>query len=178
MNLETLIAEKKSAILGRWFDLAIASYPAETASFLKSKKNRFANPVGFILSQELTPILDGLLQGVEVQTLKPFLDNIIRIRAVQDFAPSRALKFVFSLKETIRQELEKEIRENRLEQQLLILESRIDVLSLLAFDLFVQCREKIYDLKANEMKNRTVRLLKRAKLVEEDLLEPLPGSDS
>jgi hypothetical protein len=178
MNLTELITDRKSAILGRWFDLAIASYPAVSASFLKSKKNRFANPVGFILPQELTPILDGLLKGVEIQTLKPFLDNIIRIRAVQDFEPSRALNFVFSLKETIRQELEKEIRENRLEQQLLSLESRIDTLSLLAFDLFMHCREKIYDLKANEMKNRTVRLLKRAKLVEEDPPESLRGSDN
>jgi hypothetical protein len=178
MNLEKLITDRKSAILGRWFDLSIASYPEETAHFLKSKKNRFANPVGYILSQELTPILDGLLQGVESQTLRPFLDNIIRIRAVQDFSPSQALSFVFSLKEVIRQDLDEEIRENRLEKPLLELESRIDALALLAFDLFMQCREKIYDLKANEMKNRTVRLLKRAKLVAEDPTEPTPASNN
>jgi hypothetical protein len=178
MNLEKLITDRKSAILDRWFDLSIASYPEETASFLKSKKNRFANPVGFILSHELIPILDGLLQGVESQTLRPFLDNIIRIRAVQDFSPSKALGFVFSLKEVIRQDLDEAIRENRLEKPLLELESRIDALALLAFDLFMQCREKIYDLKANEMKNRTVRLLKRAKLVAEDPAEPTPVSNN
>jgi hypothetical protein len=176
MSLEKLINDRKSVILDRWFDLSIASYPAETASFLKSKKNRFANPVGYILSQELTPILDGLLKGVEIQTIKPFLENIIRIRAVQDFSPSQALGFIFSLKEVIRQDLEKEIRENRMEPSLLELENRIDALALAAFDLFMQCREKIYDLKANEMKNRTVRMLKRAKLVVEDEPEIIPGA--
>ena len=168
MGLESVVAEKKSAIVKRWFDLSIRTYPEETAGFLKNKKNRFANPVGHILFQELGSIVEGLSQGVDVNTLQPFLENIIRIRAVQDFSASQAVAFVFLLKEVIREEMAQEVEENRIGEALLDFESRIDALALLAFDVFMKCREKIYDLKANEMQNRTVRLLKRAKLVVED----------
>ncbi len=168
MGLESVVAEKKSAIVKRWFDLSIKTYPEETAGFLKNKKNRFANPVGHILFQELGSIIEGLSQGVDVNTLQPFLENIIRIRAVQDFSASQAVAFVFLLKEVIREEMAQEVEENRIGKALLDFESRIDALALLAFDVFMKCREKIYDLKANELQNRTVRLLKRAKLVVED----------
>lgn len=168
MGLEKVVAEKKSAIVKRWFDLTIKAYPEETAGFLKNKKNRFANPVGHILFQEMGSILEGLSQGVNLNTLQPFLENIIRIRAVQDFSASQAVAFVFMLKDVIREELSQEIEENRIGKALLELESRIDTMALLSFDIFMKCREKIYDLKANELQNRTVRLLKRAKLVVED----------
>lgn len=168
MSLEKLIADRKSAILKKWFELTIETYPEETVRFLKSKKNRFANPVGHILSKEIEPILDGLFKGVDLKTLKPFLENIIRIRAIQDFSPSQAIVFVFLLKQVIREEMETEIRERPICRELLELESKIDELGLFSFDIFMQCREKIYDLKANELKNRTVRLLKRANLVVED----------
>jgi hypothetical protein len=168
MGLESVVAEKKSAIVKRWFDLSIKTYPEETAGFLKNKKNRFANPVGHILFQELGSIIEGLSQGDDVNTLQPFLDNIIRIRAIQDFSASQAVAFIFLLKEVIREELAQEVEENRIGKALLDFESRIDALALLAFDVFMKCREKIYDLKANELQNRTVRLLKRAKLVVED----------
>ena len=168
MSLEQHIRDKKKAILSKWFELTIGTYPEQTAQFLKSKKNQFANPIGYTLFKEIEPILDGLCKGVECNTLQPFLENIIRIRAIQDFSPSQALSFIFLLKEVIREEMEVEIQQGALGRELLDLESRIDELGLLSFNIFMKCREKIYDLKANELKNRTVRLLKRAKLVSEE----------
>ena len=175
MDLEKLYADRKTAILNRWFDLTIETYPEETARFLKNKKNRFANPVGYILSQEIEPVLDGLFKGVDLETLRPFLENIIRIRAVQDLSASQALAFIFLLKQAFREELEQEIQESRVGRDLLALESRIDAVALFAFDIFMKCREKIYDLKANEINNRTVRLLRRAKLVVEEPTELAPA---
>ncbi len=168
MRLENFLSDRKSAILKRWFDLTIETYPEETARFLKNKKNRFANPVGHILFQELESIMDGLFKGIDLNTIRPCLDNIIRIRAVQEMSASQAVAFAFLLKQVIREELEQEIQENRVGKELLELESRIDDLTLLSFDIFMQCREKIYDLKANEINKRTVRVLQRAKLLVED----------
>ena len=95
---KNVVVERKSAIVKRWFDLTIETYPEETAGFLKNKKNRFANPVGHILFQELESIIDGFSQGVDVNTLQPSLENIIRIRAVQDFPPPKRSPLFFCSK--------------------------------------------------------------------------------
>lgn len=165
VNLENLLTHKRSTILKKWFDMVIETYPPETAAFLKRQKDRFANPVGSVVFQGLEDIFGELLQGIDYERVSAFLDNIIRIRAVQDFTPSHAISFIFLLKKVIREELEKEIRKNGLSEELLKLESRIDEFALLAFDIFVKCREKIYELKAMELNNQTYSLLKRAKLI-------------
>ena len=174
MRLGKFLSDRKSAICNKWFDLTIETYPEETARFLKNKKNRFANPVGHILFQELESIMDGLIQGADLDTLRPGLDNIIRIRAVQDISASQAVAFIFLLKQVIRDEMEQEIQEGPIGKELLEVESRIDGLTLLSFDIFMKCREKIYDLKANELNNRTIRLLQRAKLLVDDPVETAP----
>jgi hypothetical protein len=165
MKLKDLLHQKRSTILKRWFDLVLKSYPAETALFLKNKKNKFANPVGSIIFDGIENIFDEILQGIDSKRVSPFLDNIIRVRAVQDFLPSQAIAFVFLLKDVIRQELSREIRHDGIAEELFQLESQIDNLAKLSFDIFMQCREKIYDLKAMELNNQTYSLLKRAKLI-------------
>jgi RsbT co-antagonist protein rsbRD N-terminal domain len=167
MNLEKLLKDKKSAVLKRWLELISETYPEEASRFLKSKKNQFANPVGYTLSQEIEHIFDALIQGQDPGIFRPFLDNIIRIRAVQDFTASQAVVFIFLLKMTIRESLEKEIREKTIGEELLAFESQIDHLALLSFDIFMKCREKIYELKSSEVSRRTYRLLQRANLVVE-----------
>ncbi|MEW6216009.1 MAG: RsbRD N-terminal domain-containing protein [Nitrospirota bacterium] len=167
MNLKNLLSEKKSAILKRWFEVILETYSADTSSFLKRQKNRFANPVGYTISQGVDGLFEELLQGSNSDRISLFLDNIIRIRAIQDLSPSQAIGFIFLLKKVIRKELAKEIREDGLSEELLTLESRIDDLALLSFDIYMKCREKIYELKANEVRNRTFGLLKRANLLYE-----------
>ena len=120
--------------------------------------------------------LDQLLTESDHQALTARLDPIIRIRAVQNFSPSQAVGFVFFLKNVIRTALAKEIAAQQIEDELVAFESEIDKLSLIAFNLYMQCREKIYELKANEMRNRTFKAFERAGLVKdipED--EPVPG---
>jgi hypothetical protein len=52
-------------------------------------------------------------------------------------------------------------------EDIMRLESEIDDLINVSFDIFVKCREKIYELKANEMKNWTYRALQRTKMMKE-----------
>jgi hypothetical protein len=54
-----------------------------------------------------------------------------------------------------------------LSEELAIFDSAVDDLALFAFDIYMKCREKIYDLKAQEVKNATFRLLQQAKLMGE-----------
>jgi hypothetical protein len=179
MKLSNLLYEKRSAILKRWFDLILESYPAETAQFFKNKKNRFSNPVGYTISQGVESLFDEILQGIDTEKVSLFLDNIIRVRAIQDFTPSKAVSFIFLLKKVLREELDREIQENSNAEELRTIESRIDDLALLAFDIFMKCREKIYELKAMQLNNQTYTLLKKAKLIvdlEEQEMDPAKGS--
>lgn len=173
MKLKNLLSEKKSTILKKWFDLIVETYPSDTVKFLKDQKNPFANPVGQTILQGIEGLFENILNRVDSDPDAigaPFLDNIIRIRAVQDFKPSQALSFVFLLKKVIRKELKNNTPsitglENEVAEDLIALESKIDELALLSFDIFMICREKIYDLKAKELQNRAFRLLQRANMI-------------
>jgi hypothetical protein len=167
MRLNTLLAQKKNAILKKWFAATVETYPSDTAKFLKSQKDPFANPVGRTIYQGLAALFDELLKETDHSVMLSLLDPIIRIRAVQNFSPSQAISFIFFLKNVIRDILKIEDFQGQLFRELLLFESKIDELSLMAFNLFMNCREKIYELKANEMKNRTFRAFERAGLVRE-----------
>ncbi len=178
MRLNNLLVQKKTTLVKKWFAMVIETYPSDTAKFLKSQKDPFANPVGRTVYQGLEALFDQLLKGMDHETLTSCLDPIIRIRAVQNFTPSQAVSFILFLKDVIRTNLNTEIMEEQLVDELLLLESQIDELILIAFNLYMQCREKVFELKANEMKNRTFRAFERAGLVKEmpevePVLEPI-----
>jgi len=151
--------------MGKWFDVIIECYPPETALFFKNQKDRFANPVGSTIFQGIEKIFNELLYGENPDNISQFLDNIVRVRAVQDFTPSQAIAFIFLLKKVIREELRQEIEENKLYGELLAFELKIDNLALSAFDIYMKCREKLNEIKANEVKNMTFRLLQQANLI-------------
>lgn len=149
MKLKNLLSEKRYAIVKKWFDAILSIYPPETSNFMKNNKNQFTNPAGHTILHSIEKIFEELLEG-RWET-RSELDNILRIKAVQDFTPSEATQFVFHLKKVIREELKNEIQDNNLFDELLRFESEIDRMALLAFDIFMKCREKIYELKAKSM---------------------------
>lgn len=167
MVLNNLLAQRKSIIIKAWFALAVKTYPPDTAKFLQRQKDPFANPVGRTIYRGLEKLFEALLKEMDDENIISCLDPIIRIRAVQNFSPSQAVSFIFLLKKAIRENIYKEISEALLYNELLVFESRIDKLGLIAFDIYMQCREKIYELKANEIKDRTFRVFERAGLVSE-----------
>jgi len=164
MSLEKILEEKKSTILERWFELILETYPADTRQFLKRNKNRFSNPVAHEVSRGIEGILDQIIRGGNSDEISPFLDKVIRIRAVQDFAPSQALGFIFELKTLVREELAGIIDDSHNSADLSRLERRIDKLGLLSLDLYMKCREKLYELRVNEVKKRVGRLIERANM--------------
>ena len=152
MELKNLLLQKKASILERWFDLILETYPAGTSKSLKREKDRFVNPVGQTISREIRVLYDGLIQGISTDQLSSSLNNIIRIRSVQDFPPSQAIGFIFLLKKAIREVLESGIQEKQVLGEWLEFQSRIDQLTLLAFDIYMECREKICEIRVNEAK--------------------------
>lgn len=177
MKLKDLLEDKKSAILKRWFEVIIQTYPTDTSGFLKSQKDQFANPVGHVFTQGIEKILEALMGGKDLAEDLPFLDDIIKVRAIQDFTPSKAVSFVFLLKKVVREELEKEILQSQVSDALLEFESKIDDLALLSFDKYIKCREMIYKLKTDELKRMTFTLLKKANLMSEIPVEEFERRD-
>lgn len=165
MGLEKQLEADKSAIVGAWFDLVIETYPAESSSFLKKQKDPFANPVGHVTLSGLKSLFEGLLKGVNQEVLASFLDPIIRMRAVQDFTPSQATGFILFLKTVIRKNTENHRDDSHLLEELLRFESKIDTLNALAFDIYMNCREKIYQIKATEGRGNTLKAFQRAGLL-------------
>ncbi|MDX9788774.1 MAG: RsbRD N-terminal domain-containing protein [Desulfobacterales bacterium] len=166
MRLENLLDQKKNEIMNDWFNRLIETYPPETAPFFKSQKDPFANPVGGTARRGIEGVYNELLGGMNVQLITSFLDSLIRIRAVQTmFSASQAVGFIFLLKKSIRTYLKKEIQTYQLHDALLDFEMKIDELALIGFDVFTACREKIADLRATELKDRTLRAFERAGLV-------------
>jgi hypothetical protein len=169
MPLIDHLTRKKSAILKRWLDVIFESYPPETAVFLKKEKNHFDNPVGHRIAEGLAGLYDSFIRELEKDKVLNYLDEIIRIRALQDFSPSQALAFIFLLKNVIREELANPILAEKLGAEVLEFESRIDGLALLAFDVYCKRREKIYEVRADEKKGRVNLLLRKAGITDESL---------
>ncbi len=163
MLLEELLKEKRSAILKGWLRSILESYPADAAKKFEQVEDRFHNPVGGTISRAIEAIYDELLGEMDATSLNKSLDEIIRIRSVQDFPPSQAVAFPLLLKKVIHENLNREIHANHLAGEFIVFQSKIDRLSLLAFDIYMQCREKIFDLKLKQKKGifKPVERLKR-----------------
>jgi len=160
-SLTQVLTQRKKKIVNSWIQDALHTYPAKSAEFFSRQKDQFANPIGATLSRELDAIFEELLLAHSSDKLSESVDAIVRFRAVQDFSPSQAVAFFWSLKRIIRREAGASVVELGLINQLLEFEDRIDQLGMLAFELYVKCREKIWELKAKEAQSRTSNLLKR-----------------
>ncbi len=171
MSFEALLEKKRKSIIKKWFDVAINTYPLDTSRFLNTKKDNFANPVGSTLSHGMEVLFDELVKGPDREKVMSVLDPIVRIRAIQDFSPSKALAFLLSLKKIVREILQKEIKSSKgkFDKDLIAFDQKVDELLLFAFDIFMACREKIFDLKANEEKSKVYKAFKRAGLIQEVL---------
>jgi len=168
MKIEEFIEARKKDVIEKWFNRVIETYSRDTAHFLKSQKDPFANPVGSSILSGLNALLEGLLGSADEKEIKTFLDRIIRIRAIQTiFSPSQATAFIFDLKKVIRDIVKNELSKADALRELLLFEDKIDSLGLSAFDVFVECREQIYEIKANQERSKVFRAFERAGLVTE-----------
>lgn len=178
-RLMRALAAKKRALVEAWLARTLQSYPAHTSRFLSEEKDPFRNPVGCTLAEALPALFDQVVEGVDAARTSDILDPVVRIRAVQDFSAAQAVAFILALKQVVREAMPfpprpplspgtgyplGEVREedtqrvpgegaNQLEA-LTILENRIDAMALVAFDLYMRCREQLYEIRANEARRR------------------------
>lgn len=152
MNYKELLVNYKKDIFDHWYKLLISTYPEQTARFLESQQDQFANPVGSTFKRHMMGILDGLSEGKMPEDLAGHVDEIMHVRAVQDFVPSRAVAIFLLLKNTIDAVVQK--RGIEADGAVRELSEIADRLQLIAFDTYMKCREKIWEIKYNEFMQR------------------------
>jgi len=153
----TVLAERKAAVCKAWLEQSLAAYPDAYAKFIRTRGDRFANPVGAIFKEGLASVFDALLDEADAERCRAALAPVIRVRAVQEGRPSEALAFVPLLKSVIREIFPDRLRDAEAREALSALDGRIDRLTLLAFDVYVECRERIFELRVNEAKRSMAR---------------------
>lgn len=147
--MQDLLKKNKTAILERWLHLILETYPADAAAMMGKDKNQFTNPVVATILRETEVLFKGLCEDMNPQECSSSLEAVLKIRSVQDFSPSKAVEFIFLLKRAIGETLKGEICKELLIDEWLKFQSKIDELALLAFDIYMDCREKICEIRVN-----------------------------
>lgn len=145
-----LLLENKSNILHHWFDLILETYPPDTANVIKRDKDPFTNPVGCSISRGIEILFEKLCKDIKDEECQEALSSILKIRSVQDLPPSGAVKFILFLKNAIEETLGNDILKEPLIRQWLDFQSRVDNLALLAFNIYMETREKICELRIKQ----------------------------
>lgn len=166
MSLDAFLHNQRKRLIAKWREVLVGSYPEQTRRFLNKEKSPFANPVGHVIARDMEILYDELVGAGDRDRMAASLENIIRIRAVQDFLPSDAVRFVLDLKALVREALEGRAR-NGLSHELQDFDQRVDRVALLAFDIYMQCRHKLYEARVQEVRREVGGLLRRAKLIQE-----------
>ena len=151
MDLTKALISKKKNILSLWIERTLDSY--SSPDFFKKSKDPFANPVGSNIAAGLAELYEFFLTNAELEAYIKPLDQIVRIRAVQDFTPSQAVVPFLELKWIIRQIFSKDKVYQPLLGQLDQLDYMIDKMALAAFDIYMQCREQLYQNRIRELKS-------------------------
>ena len=154
--LQNFLKQNRESILQKWLDQTINTYEPEMVRFLKREKNQFSNPVRNTIVTSLEKIFDGILNGIGVDEYHG-LEEMIKLRAVQEFSPSEALSFLFDLKKIIRKELINSDQKDEIITETCLFDEKFDTLFSLAFDVYSDCRMKIHEIKMAEIKSRSQR---------------------
>ena len=140
------LEETKRLIIAEWLERILETYPEKNSRLLRLETDPFRNPAGHAFREGAGVLVEEVLGGMVLARITPALDAIVRIRAVQDFTPTEAVAFVFLLRDVAARHLRDRA------EILGEVHRRIDHLALEAFDLFMACREKIYEIRAETLK--------------------------
>lgn len=178
MTLSELAKENKEILLQKWMDVFYNAYPLGSTGFVRTSKDEFTNPIGIITEKSLDVLFDAVI-GLEVepQNVHEAIDKLIQLRAVQDMSPSKAVGPLAQIKLILKdgpfQACLKENKDSRrlpyLFEDFFIVEARVDSLILMALDMYSRDREKIFNLRVEEIHRNQSQLVRWAKVREEKL---------
>ena len=158
-SLNKLLAQNQQQILEKWLNPRLAIFSKQKQSLIRTQMDQFQNPIRHQLHEGLKVVLENF--EIKGEKFKEALEQICRILAIQDFPPSKAMALFYELKEIVRK-LAKETGVGFKAKDWVEFNSTIESMTLETFDCYSAQREKIYQLKVDESKNKAFMLLKKA----------------
>jgi hypothetical protein len=163
MKIEPLITKHKKEIVSLWKAFLIHSYPGETAQFLKSGKDQFANPAGHAINEAIPCLVEALEGDINEKIIREQLDPIIRIRTIQNFSPVQAVGFIGQAKDIARSVLKNDLKDLDTLTNYLDFELKIDQLSALGYDLYIKCKEDLANIAVERERRKISGLMRKYK---------------
>lgn len=153
-KLKTTLLSRKDIILEKWIKYILDGYQSKGTRFFTENDNPFQNPVGTKTKSETELILSQVLGEMDLALIEDSLEKIIKIRSIQDFSASEAISFLFLLKKVIGEETAlNEYKEIKTFEVINVFD-RIDKIIFMAFDIYMNNRERISQIKINEIKKK------------------------
>lgn len=151
MGLDEAFRNYEDKIVSRWVDYTLSTYKA--SKFFKKERDKFANPVGGNTYEALSKLFKLLAKNADPKEFVAPLDQIMRIRSIQEFGASEAVGPIHAVKHITREILGKDKERRHLIADLYDFEFAVDLAVLAAFDLYMQCREQLYKVRIAEIKS-------------------------
>ncbi len=150
MDLQEALWNYRETIVDKWVDYTLSTYLH--SEFFKREKDKFSNPTGGTVRDSLSSLFLLLREHKPDTDYQKAVEPLLLLRAVQEFSPSQAVAPLNAVKHITREVLEKDKETKEFVNQLYDFEFAVDLAMLAAFDLYMICRERLYQVRIDEIK--------------------------
>lgn len=151
MDLAEAFRNYREKIVKRWVEYTLSTYTS--SGFFIKEKDKFANPVGANIKASLDKLFVLMSKGADPKEFRAPLEQIIRLRAVQNFTPSQAIAPLNGVKHITREILAADKERSVFIKDLYDFEFAVDLAVLAAFDIYMESRENLYKVRMEEVKS-------------------------
>lgn len=155
----------KEKILSQWLADFLRHHSIDAIGVSRTVNDRFLNPVGHVIKNANIHLYDAILgNDIDAKEISSHMQELMRVQAVQQLSPAQALAPFTALKQHIYTLTEHSLKDKTLFKQYLEIINRIDTLMLMAFDIYVQDKENLFQIRVKELKSAQSQILRFAQL--------------
>jgi hypothetical protein len=166
INFNSPILDKRTKIIDEWYDIMVSSLFNGETNYILHEKDHFINPSGIILREALSDIFAFFFEKVNIDDISVSLEKFIKLLAVNKNGVENVLGTFFTLRDKIIENWRSLSFSNNVNEELSTIQSYFDKLILRVFTFYLTAREKIYEIRVNEIKRLTFSLLRNKGLIE------------
>jgi hypothetical protein len=151
MDLAEAFRNYREKIVNKWVEYTLSTYTS--SEFFKRERDKFSNPIGGNVREALDRLFVLLAKGADPEEFKGPVEQIVRLRAVQEFTPAQAVAPLNAVKHITRDILAKDKERSVFIKDLYDFEFAVDLAVLAAFDIYMESRERLYKVRMSEVKS-------------------------